>query len=104
MRRMHEGMKVTNLDKVIAFYSRLFGAKPTLQRHDYAKWILDDPRINFSIDTHGDGEPGSAYYGIQVETPGELEKMRQHIAHQHPAGGHLKKAHPGGLRASARTV
>ena len=47
MRRMHEGMKVTNLDKVIAFYSRLFGAKPTLQRRDYGKWLLVAPRATF---------------------------------------------------------
>ena len=79
MKRMHVGMKVTDLDKAIAFYSRLFGAKPTLQRHDYAKWMLDDPRVNFSIDTHGDGEPGSAHYGIQAETPEELEEMRERI-------------------------
>ena len=86
MKRMHVGMKVTDLDKAIAFYSRLFGAKPTLQRHDYAKWMLDDPRVNFSIDTHGDGEPGSAHYGIQVETPEELEEMRELI----DTPGHLR--------------
>ena len=79
MKRMHVGMKVTDLDKAIAFYSRLFGAKPTLQRHDYAKWMLDDPRVNSSIDTHGNGEPGSAHYGIQAETPEELEEMRERI-------------------------
>ena len=79
MKRMHVGMKVTDLDKAIAFYSQLFGAKPTLQRRDYAKWMLDDPRVNFSIDTHGDGEPGSAHYGIQTETPEELEEMRERI-------------------------
>ena len=79
MKRVHVGMKVTDLDKAIAFYSQLFGAKPTLQRRDYAKWMLDDPRVNFSIDTHGDGEPGSAHYGIQAETPEELEEMRERI-------------------------
>ena len=75
MKRVHVGMKVTNLDKAIAFYSRLFGAKPTLQRRNYGKWMLDVPRVNFSIDTHGDGEPGSAHYGIQAETPEGLEEM-----------------------------
>ena len=58
MKRMHIGMKVDDLDDAIAFYSRLFGAEPTLKRDDYAKWMLDDPRVNFSIDLHGDGPPG----------------------------------------------
>ena len=80
MKRMHVGMYVENLEEAIAFYSRLFAAEPTLKRPDYAKWMLDDPRVNFSIDTHrSDGPPGSAHYGIQVESPEELEEMRQRI-------------------------
>ena len=79
MKRIHIGMKVDDLDKAIAFYSRLFDAKPTLQRPDYAKWMLDDPRVNFSINTHSDRKPGSAHYGIQVETPEELAEMRERI-------------------------
>ena len=79
MKRMHVGMKVDNLDTAITFYSRLFDAKPTLQRPDYAKWMLEDPRVNFSVDTHGEGEPGSAHYGIQVDTLEELAEMREHI-------------------------
>ena len=79
MKRMHIGMKTDNLAKAITFYSRLFGVKPTLQRPDYAKWMLDDPRVNFSVDTHGDSESGSAHYGIQVETPEELAELRERI-------------------------
>lgn len=79
MRRMHVGLQVEDLDESIEFYTRLFGCEPTLRRPDYAKWMLDDPRVNFSLDTHGDGPPGSAHYGIQAETPGELADLRSHI-------------------------
>ena len=79
MKRMHIGMKVDDLDRAISFYTSLFGAEPTLQRPGYVKWMIDDPRINFSIDSHGDAVPGSAHYGFQVESPEELEEMRQHI-------------------------
>ena len=79
MRRMHIGLQVDDLDESIAFYTRLFGVEPTLRRPDYAKWMLEDPRVNFSLDTHGCGFPGSAHYGIQVESHPELEQMREHI-------------------------
>ncbi|WP_423919079.1 VOC family protein [Candidatus Poriferisodalis sp.] len=79
MRRMHIGLQVDDLDESIEFYKRLFGCEPTLRRSDYAKWMLDDPRVNFSLDVHGDGPPGSAHYGIQVESRDELEDMRTHI-------------------------
>ena len=79
MKRMHVGLKVEDLEKAIAFYSDLFGVEPTLRRPDYAKWMLDDPRVNFSLDTHGDGPAGSAHYGIQVENPDDLAEMRRHI-------------------------
>ena len=79
MKRMHIGMYVENLDEAIDFYSRLFDAEPTLRRDDYAKWMLDDPRVNFSIDTHVIDTPGGAHYGIQVETADELEAMRERL-------------------------
>ena len=79
MKRFHVGMYVENLDEAIEFYSRLFGARPTLQRADYAKWMLDDPRVNFSIDTHYDGAPGGAHYGIQVDSAEELQASREQI-------------------------
>jgi catechol 2,3-dioxygenase-like lactoylglutathione lyase family enzyme len=79
MKRMHIGLKVDDLEEAVAFYSRLFGAEPTLERPDYAKWMLEDPRVNFSVDTHGDGPAGSAHYGIQVESAKELADLREHI-------------------------
>ena len=79
MNRLHIGLKVDDIGTGVDFYTRLFGSEPTLQRSDYAKWMLDDPRVNFSIDTHGDDPPGSAHYGIQVETMAELEHARDHV-------------------------
>ncbi len=79
MKRMHVGMKVDDLEKAMEFYTRLFGVEPTLRRPDYAKWMLDDPRLNFSIDTHGAGPPGSAHYGIQLASPEELAETRERI-------------------------
>ena len=54
--------------------------EPSLRRPDYAKWMLDDPRVNLSLDTHGEGAPGSVHYGIQVESKPELQALRDHIA------------------------
>ena len=79
MKRMHVGLKVDDLDAAIDFYTRLFDAEPTLRRPDYAKWMLDDPRVNFSIDAHGDEAPGSAHYGIQAESSEELTELRGRI-------------------------
>lgn len=77
--RMHIGLKVDDIDEAIGFYSRLFGREPTLRRDDYAKWMLDDPKVNFSIDRHGDVPAGTAHYGIQVDSPDELAAARAHV-------------------------
>lgn len=79
MKRMHVGIKVDDIGEAVGFYNKLFGQPPTLERDDYAKWMLDDPRVNFSVDLHGDGPVGSAHYGIQVESADELESARADI-------------------------
>ena len=79
MRRMHIGLQVADIDDSVAFYTRLFGVAPTLLRPDYAKWMLDDPRVNFSLDTRGDGPAGAAHYGLQVESHSELAGLRDHL-------------------------
>ncbi len=79
MKRVHVGLKVDDIEVALDFYTRLFGAKPSLVRSDYAKWMLDDPLLNFSIDLHGEGPPGSAHFGIQVISGQELEEMRERI-------------------------
>ena len=76
MKRVHVGLKVDDIEAAVAFYSRLFGAEPSLVRPDYAKWMLDDPLLNFSVDLHGEGTSGSAHFGIQVASQEELEQMR----------------------------
>ena len=74
MKRMHVNVGVTNLDDSIRFYSSLFGSDPTVVKSDYAKWMLDDPRVNFAITSRG-GRKGVDHLGIQVETRNELDEV-----------------------------
>lgn len=74
MKRLHIGLSVTNLDESVRFYAGLFGAEPTVVKSDYAKWMLDDPRVNFAISTHG-ARKGVDHLGIQVENDGELREV-----------------------------
>lgn len=75
MKRFHVHLHVENLDKSIAFYSKLFAAEPTRVEDDYAKWMLDDPRINFAISTRG-SRPGIDHLGVQTDDPAELAEMK----------------------------
>jgi catechol 2,3-dioxygenase-like lactoylglutathione lyase family enzyme len=79
MKRLHVHVGVTDLDQSIRFYSALFGAPPTLVRDDYAKWMLDDPRVNFAI-SHGHAAPGIEHLGIQAETSEELAEVTARLA------------------------
>ena len=76
MKRMHIGLRVEDLDESIGFYTKLFGHEPTLQREGYAKWMLDDPYLNFAINTTGDDAIGVSHLGIQVSSNDELDQMR----------------------------
>lgn len=71
MKRLHVSLSVKDVEQSIAFYSHLFAAQPTVQREDYAKWLLDDPRVNFSIIGPSDA-PGLSHLGIQAESDDEL--------------------------------
>jgi catechol 2,3-dioxygenase-like lactoylglutathione lyase family enzyme len=71
MKRMHLHESVPDLAQSIDFYATLFGAPPTVVKSDYAKWMLDDPRVNFAISQRG-LRPGVDHLGIQAETPEEL--------------------------------
>ena len=75
MKRFHVHVHVEDLDKSIAFYSRMFAAEPTRREADYAKWMLDDPRINFAISTRG-GKPGVDHLGLQTDTAEELAELK----------------------------
>jgi catechol 2,3-dioxygenase-like lactoylglutathione lyase family enzyme len=76
MKRFHVHAHVADLEASIAFYSKLFAAEPTRVEPDYAKWMLDDPRINFAISTRG-GSPGVDHLGIQAETDEELGELKR---------------------------
>lgn len=76
MKRFHVHTHVTDLHASIAFYTRLFGAPPARVEADYAKWMLEDPRVNFAISTRGD-KPGVDHLGIQAETESELAELRE---------------------------
>jgi catechol 2,3-dioxygenase-like lactoylglutathione lyase family enzyme len=75
MKRFHVHAHVENLETSVAFYSKLFGAAPTRTEADYAKWMLDDPRINFAISTRG-GKPGVDHLGIQTDSEAELGELK----------------------------
>ena len=72
MKRFHVHVGVSNLDQSIAFYSSLFGAEPSVTKADYAKWMLDDPRVNFAISAEHHAAKGIEHLGIQAENEGEL--------------------------------
>jgi catechol 2,3-dioxygenase-like lactoylglutathione lyase family enzyme len=72
MKRLHAHVSVDDLAQSVRFYSTLFAAEPAVARADYAKWMLDDPRVNFAISTRSGGA-GLDHLGIQVETPDELQ-------------------------------
>ena len=75
MKRFHVHLRVQDLQASIAFYSRLFAAQPTRLERDYAKWMLEDPRVNFAISTRG-SKPGLDHLGLQVDTEEELVEMK----------------------------
>ena len=75
MKRFHVHAHVENIDTSVAFYSKMFGAEPTRVESDYAKWMLDDPRINFAISTRG-GKPGVDHLGIQTDTEDERIELK----------------------------
>lgn len=75
MKRFHVHVVVPELGESVRFYSGLFGAPPTVQKDDYAKWMLDDPRINFAISTRG-SQPGVDHLGFQVDDASELAELK----------------------------
>ena len=75
MKRFHVHAHVEDLGASVAFYSQLFAAEPTRLEKDYAKWMLDDPRINFAISTFG-GKAGVDHLGIQTDSTDELSALR----------------------------
>jgi len=85
MKRMHVHVAVDDLKQSIGFYAALFAAEAAVVKTDYAKWMLDDPRVNFAISTRG-RQPGLDHLGIQVEDQDELKEI---YARLHKAGGNI---------------
>jgi catechol-2,3-dioxygenase len=74
MKRLHIHVSVDDIAKSIGFYSALFATQPTVTKPDYAKWMLEDPRVNFAISARG-AQTGLDHLGIQVETDAELQEV-----------------------------
>jgi hypothetical protein len=79
MKRFHVHVSVEDVSASIRIYSTLFAAEPTVVKSDYAKWMLDDPRVNFAISKRG-GEVGVRHLGIQVEDQAELREVYERLA------------------------
>jgi catechol 2,3-dioxygenase-like lactoylglutathione lyase family enzyme len=78
MKRLHLHIAVENLEQSIGFYSVLFGAEPSVRKSDYAKWMLEDPKVNLAISQRGVGA-GLDHVGIQVETDAELRVLASRL-------------------------
>jgi len=78
MKRMHIHVSVDDLGRSIAFYSQLFGTEPGVHKPDYAKWMLEDPHVNFAISQRGE-KPGLNHLGIQAESDVELAEIKMRL-------------------------
>lgn len=80
MKRLHVHVSVDDLTRSIRFYSTLFSAEPTVLKGDYAKWMLDDPKVNFAISTQAGRASGISHLGIQAEDESELVEVYERLA------------------------
>ena len=78
MKRLHVHVAVRNLDESIRFYATLFGSEPNIRKQDYAKWMLEDPRVNFAISARG-RTPGVDHLGIQVQQSAALAEITRRL-------------------------
>lgn len=75
MKRLHVHVAVPDIEQSVRFYSTLFGAAPVKVESDYAKWMLEDPRVNFAISRRGARTPGIDHVGVQVDSRAELDEL-----------------------------
>jgi len=78
MKRFHVHVSVPNIEESVRFYSNLFGMQPTTLKDDYAKWMMDDPKVNFAISNKG-REPGVDHLGLQVDDDAELNEVAERL-------------------------
>jgi catechol 2,3-dioxygenase-like lactoylglutathione lyase family enzyme len=98
MKRFHVHLNVTDLAASIRFYSELFASEPGVRKPDYAKWMLDDPRVNFAISNAGRA-PGIDHLGIQVDRQEELAEVGRRLE----AAGSLIEPEPDAVCCYARS-
>ncbi len=79
MKRLHVHVSVENIEDAVKFYSTMFGVRPVKQKSDYAKWLVEEPSLNFAISAKGQ-KPGLDHFGIQVDEEKELAEVRERIA------------------------
>lgn len=90
LKRFHTHIAVENIDTSIDFYSKLFGQPPTLHREGYAKWMLEDPRLNFAISARGHAV-GVNHFGFQVDSADELAELKKRADAASPEGALAQK-------------
>ncbi len=78
MKRFHVHVAVPDLQESVRFYSTMFGAQPSVLKDDYAKWMIEDPRVNFAISQRG-GKAGINHLGFQVDEAGELAAIQARL-------------------------
>jgi len=78
MKRFHVHVSVNDLAQSIRFYSHLFGSEPSVEKADYAKWMLEDPRVNFAISRRG-AATGVDHLGLQVESAEDLAGLEAQL-------------------------
>jgi len=81
MKRLHVHIAVDDLERSIGFYSTMFGAEPTVRKSDYAKWMLDDPKVNLAISRRDGHIHGVDHLGIQVDSDDELRALAAQLKH-----------------------
>ena len=91
MKRFHVHIGVDNIDQSIAFYQALFNAPPTVVKSDYAKWMLEDPKVNFAISNKEMQQSGLQHLGIQVDSNDELQEVYTNM--QNAEGEILEEGH-----------
>ena len=83
MKRLHVHISVEDLAAARRFYSALFGVEPTVDKPDYAKWLLDDPRVNLAISERSCCEPGIDHLGVQADSAHEFSELHARLAEAH---------------------
>lgn len=87
MTRFHVNLKVADLTASIQFYSQMFGQAPAVVKEDYAKWLVDQPALNFSI-VHAPDSPGIEHLGMQASDEADLQQMYQRVDTAHNSMRH----------------